>query len=73
MSGVMALRKEYQESVPGEVRHQARLHVLLREGRDRRAEARARGQRRNPRHDIVYKNFYDIGVAVGGGKGWSCR
>ena len=23
--------------------------------------------------NIIYKNYYDIGVAVGGGKGWQCR
>ena len=23
-------------------------------------------------NNIVYRNFYDIGIAVGGGRGWSC-
>ena len=58
-----------QASVPAKLRRQARLHVVLRQGRDRSLEgcpalnAEIRG------NDIVYHNYYDIGIAVGSGQG----
>ena len=58
------------EAFQEKLRRQARLHVVLREGRDRRAEARSR--RSTPRSAATtssISNYYDIGIAVGGGKG----
>jgi 2-oxoglutarate dehydrogenase E2 component (dihydrolipoamide succinyltransferase) len=49
MSAVMALRAKYQDRLRQEERRQARLHVLLREGRRPRPEGGARGQRADRR------------------------
>ena len=59
-----------QGSVREEARHEARLHGLLREGL--RAGARRTCRRSTPRstaRDLIYKNYYHIGVAVGTDKG----
>jgi len=53
----------------GKARHQARLHVLFREGLHRSTPADPQINAEVSRHDIVYRNYYDIGIAVGGGKG----
>ena len=70
MSAVIALRNEHKQVFFRTVRRQAGLHVVLRQGGDRRARnwcpqvnAEIRG------NDIVYHNYFDIGIAVGGGKG----
>ena len=70
MYAVMALRKEFQEAFTDEIQREARLHVVLRESRRStrlkpipQVNAEIRG------NDIVYHNYYDIGVAIGGGKG----
>ena len=41
---------------------------------DRRAQTRAASQRRDCANDIVYHNYYDIGIADrAAAKDWSCR
>ncbi|MBL8945232.1 MAG: 2-oxoglutarate dehydrogenase complex dihydrolipoyllysine-residue succinyltransferase [Myxococcales bacterium] len=69
MSAVMALRARYKESF--EKRHGARLGFM-----SFFIKAAIEGLQEFPivntevdGDDIVYKNYYDIGVAVGGGKG----
>ena len=69
MSGVMALRKRYQDAFVK--KHGIKLGFMsffikaaieaLKEFPAVNAEIREK--------DIVYKNYYDIGVAIGGGKG----
>jgi len=69
MSAVMALRKQHQESFVA--KYQIKLGFMsffvkasveaLRLIPQLNAEIRG--------HDIVYRNYYDIGIAVGGGKG----
>ena len=69
MSGVMALRKRYQDAFVK--KHGIKLGFMsffikaaieaLKEFPAVNAEIRDK--------DIVYKNYYDIGVAIGGGKG----
>jgi 2-oxoglutarate dehydrogenase E2 component (dihydrolipoamide succinyltransferase) len=69
MSNVMALRKQHQEAF--QARHQIKVGFMsffvkavvdgLRTVPQLNAEVRG--------HDIVYRNYYDIGIAVGGGKG----
>jgi len=69
MSAVMALRKQHQEAF--QARHGIKLGFMsffvkasieaLRQIPQINAEVRG--------HDIVYRNYYDIGIAVGGGKG----
>ncbi|QDU62981.1 Dihydrolipoyllysine-residue succinyltransferase component of 2-oxoglutarate dehydrogenase complex [Planctomycetes bacterium Pan216] len=69
MSGIMALRKQYQESFVA--KHGIKLgfmsffvKAVIEALKDCPAlNAEIRGT------DIVYRNFYDIGIAVGGGKG----
>jgi len=69
MSGVLALRKEYGEAF--QQKHGAKLGFMsffVKAVIDAlklvpQVNAEIRGT------DIVYKNFHDIGVAVGGGKG----
>ncbi len=62
--------RQYKDAVREEARREARLHGLLREGGASQAlkefpavNAEIDGD------DIVYKNYYDIGVAVGTDKG----
>src|SRR5262249_40825238 len=69
MSAVLTLRKQHQETF------QAKYHIklglmsffvkatieALKEVPQLNAEVRG--------HDIVYRNYHDIGIAVGGGKG----
>jgi 2-oxoglutarate dehydrogenase E2 component (dihydrolipoamide succinyltransferase) len=69
MSAVIALRKHYQESF--QAKHQVKLGFMpffvkasieaLKTVPQLNAEVRG--------HDIVYRNYYDVGVAVGGSKG----
>jgi len=69
MSAVVALRKQHQETF--QARYQIKLGLMsffvkatieaLKATPQVNAEVRG--------HDIVYRNYYDIGVAVGGGKG----
>jgi 2-oxoglutarate dehydrogenase E2 component (dihydrolipoamide succinyltransferase) len=69
MSRVLALRKQYREAF--QAKHQIKLGLLsffvkaaieaLKAIPQLNAEVRG--------HDIVYRNYYDIGIAVGGGKG----
>ncbi|MBI3192225.1 MAG: dihydrolipoyllysine-residue succinyltransferase, partial [Pedosphaera parvula] len=69
MSAVFALRKEYQERF--QAKYSIKLGIVsffvkaaieaLKQTPEVNAEVRGT--------DIVYKNYYDIGVAVGGGKG----
>lgn len=69
MSAVMALRKKYRD--PFEKKHGVRLGFMsffvkaviegLKECPQLNAEIRDR--------EIVYRNYFDIGVAIGGGKG----
>jgi len=69
MSSVMALRKQYQEAF--QAKYQIKLGFMsffVRACVDAlklipQVNAEVRG------HDIVYRNYYDIGIAVGGGKG----
>ena len=65
-----AARASYQDDVRRAARHQARLHVVLRQAR---ASSRCKefpGLNAEMRGtDIVYKKHYDFGIAVGGGKG----
>ena len=49
MSAVMALRNEHKDVFQETVRREAGLHVVLRQGQHRRAQAGAAGERRNPR------------------------
>jgi 2-oxoglutarate dehydrogenase E2 component (dihydrolipoamide succinyltransferase) len=69
MSAVMSLRKKHQEAFHS--KYQIKLGLMsffvkatieaLKEIPQLNAEVRG--------HDIVYRNYYDIGIAVGGGKG----
>jgi 2-oxoglutarate dehydrogenase E2 component (dihydrolipoamide succinyltransferase) len=69
MSHVLALRKQYREAF--EAKHHIKLGLMsffvkatieaLKAIPQLNAEVRG--------HDIVYRNYYDIGIAVGGGKG----
>jgi 2-oxoglutarate dehydrogenase E2 component (dihydrolipoamide succinyltransferase) len=69
MSTVMSLRKQHQETF--QAKYQIKLGLMsffvkaaieaLKEIPQLNAEVRG--------HDIVYRNYYDIGIAVGGGKG----
>jgi 2-oxoglutarate dehydrogenase E2 component (dihydrolipoamide succinyltransferase) len=69
MSAVLALRKAHQEGF--QARYQIKLGLMsffikatieaLKDVPQLNAEVRG--------HDIVYRNYFDIGVAVGGGKG----
>jgi len=69
MSAVVALRKQHQEAF--QARYQIKLGLMsffvkatieaLKAIPQVNAEVRG--------HDIVYRNYYDIGIAVGGGKG----
>ena len=69
MSSIMALRKQYQEAF--QAKYQIKLGFMsffVRACVDAlklipQVNAEVRG------HDIVYRNYYDIGIAVGGGKG----
>ena len=69
MSSIMALRKQYQEAF--RAKYQIKLGFMsffVRACVDAlklipQVNAEVRG------HDIVYRNYYDIGIAVGGGKG----
>jgi 2-oxoglutarate dehydrogenase E2 component (dihydrolipoamide succinyltransferase) len=69
MSAVMSLRKQHQETF--QAKYQIKLGLMsffvkavieaLKEIPQLNAEVRG--------HDVVYRNYYDIGIAVGGGKG----
>ena len=69
MSAIVALRKQHQEAFQS--RYQIKLGLMsffvkatieaLKAIPQVNAEVRG--------HDIVYRNYYDIGIAVGGGKG----
>lgn len=69
MSAVMALRKQHQEGF--QAKYEIKLGLMsffvkavieaLKMVPQVNAEVRG--------HDIVYRNYYDIGIAVGGGKG----
>jgi 2-oxoglutarate dehydrogenase E2 component (dihydrolipoamide succinyltransferase) len=69
MSRVLALRKQYRDAF--QAKHQIKLGLMsffvkatieaLKLIPQLNAEIRG--------HDIVYRNYYDIGIAVGGGKG----
>jgi 2-oxoglutarate dehydrogenase E2 component (dihydrolipoamide succinyltransferase) len=69
MSAVIELRKQHQESF--QARYEIKLGLMsffvkaVIEGLKMipQVNAEVRG------HDIVYRNYYDIGIAVGGGKG----
>jgi 2-oxoglutarate dehydrogenase E2 component (dihydrolipoamide succinyltransferase) len=69
MTNVMALRKEYQESF--QEKYGIKLGFMsffVKAAIDAlKLVPAVNGEIRG--NDIVYKNFYDIGVAVGGGKG----
>ncbi len=69
MSGVMTLRKEHQENF--QAKHQIKLGLM-----SFFVKAVIEGLKAVPQlntevrgHDVVYRNYYDIGIAVGGGKG----
>ena len=71
MTAVMALRKEHQEAF-SEALRRSKLGFMsfFVKAVDRRAQARSRQLNAEIRGtDIVYHNYYDIGIAVGGGKG----
>jgi 2-oxoglutarate dehydrogenase E2 component (dihydrolipoamide succinyltransferase) len=69
MSAVTSLRKQHQEAF--QAKYQIKLGLMsffvkatieaLKELPQLNAEVRG--------HDVVYRNYYDIGIAVGGGKG----
>jgi 2-oxoglutarate dehydrogenase E2 component (dihydrolipoamide succinyltransferase) len=69
MSAVMALRKQHQQTF--QAKYQVKVGFMsffvkaaieaLKATPQLNAEVRG--------HDIVYRNYYDIGIAVGGGKG----
>ena len=59
----------YQDAFHAEIRHEARLHVVFRQSRGRRASLIPQVNAEIRGTDIVYRNYYDIGVAVGGGEG----
>ena len=61
----MALRERSQGELREEARREARLHVVLREGGDRALKEIPAVNAEIDGDDIVYKNHYDIGVAVG--------
>ena len=70
MSAVMALRNAVQGGVREEARREARLHELLREGvRSRRCKDIPAVNAEIDGEEIVYKNYYHIGVAVGTDQG----
>ena len=69
MSAVLAFRKQYQEAF--QAKYQVKLGFMsffvkaaveaLKAIPQLNAEVRG--------HDVVYRNYYDIGIAIGGGKG----
>ena len=69
MSGVMALRKQHQESFTEKYGLKLGLmSFFIKAAIDAlKLVPAVNGEIRGT--DIVYKNFYDIGIAVGGGKG----
>ena len=69
MTAVMALRARYKESF--EKKHGVKLGFmsLLRQGRASGAEGLPAVNAEIDGDDIVYKNHYDIGVAVGTERG----
>jgi 2-oxoglutarate dehydrogenase E2 component (dihydrolipoamide succinyltransferase) len=69
MSAVMALRSRTRRRVREAPRRAARLHELLRQGGDRGLRAFPQLNAEIRGTEIVYKNYYDIGVAVGTPKG----
>ena len=69
MSAVMNAAQGIQGPVREEARREARLHGLLREGLRAGPKGHPGRQCRDRRQDIVYKNYYHIGIAVGTDKG----
>ncbi len=65
MSGRDGAARALARRLREEARRAARLHVVLRQGGDRRAEGIPAVNAEIDGDDIVYKNHYDIGVAVG--------
>src|SRR2546423_4585153 len=69
MSAVMALRKQHHETFQAKYRIKLGLMSFFVKAAIEalklvpQVNAEVRG------HDIVYRNYYDIGIAVGGGKG----
>ena len=70
MSAVIELRKQLSRAVPGTLRRQARLHVVLREGgRSMPSSSSPDSTPRSATTDIVYRNYYHIGIAIGAAQG----
>ena len=69
MTAVMALRAKYKDAF--EKKHGVKLGFMsfFVKACVARAEGVPRRQRRDRRRHIVYKNYYDIGIAVGTDKG----
>jgi hypothetical protein len=65
MSGIMDLRNEYKDAF--EKKHGVKLGFMsfFVKACCPRAEGSPRGQRRDRRQDVVYKNYVHMGVAVG--------
>jgi 2-oxoglutarate dehydrogenase E2 component (dihydrolipoamide succinyltransferase) len=69
MTAVMALRSPVQGRVREEARRQARLHGLLHQGLRAGAEGIPAVNAEIDGSDLIYKNYYHVGVAVGTDKG----
>ena len=69
MTAVKELRAEYQDVVPGQVRRQARLHVVLRQSRRRCPQSQPALNAEIRDNKIVYRHYYHIGIAVSSTKG----
>ena len=74
MSAVIALRGKHRERIRKAIRREARLHVVLRQSGDRRAERRAAAQRReSASHTSSIATITTSGLPSAAAKGWSCR
>ena len=65
MTAVMSLRAPPQGSVPEGARRRPRHRLVLREGGDRRAQGVPAINAEIQGDEIVFKHYYDIGMAVG--------
>jgi 2-oxoglutarate dehydrogenase E2 component (dihydrolipoamide succinyltransferase) len=73
MGAVMGLRAEYKDQF--EKRHGVKLglHELLREGLRRRLQEFPAVNAEIEGDDVIYRSFINMGIAVGGPSGLSCR
>ena len=73
MTAVDGAARALSRHLREEARRAARLHVVLRQGRIVALKEIPAANAEIDGDDIIYKNHYDIGVAVGTEQGSSCR